>query len=108
MEGISANQIMDAVVVILALLSAVTVIDKAVDIFKKWRAPSNDVASKLAVDKARLDRHEAAIHGLQGSDQVMCAGILALLDHELHNGNSAQMEKARDDIMAHLHGRLAG
>ena len=31
---------------------------------------------------------------------------MALLDHELHNGNGEQMQKARDDIMHYLQGNI--
>lgn len=106
MAGITVDQLMDAVIVLLAVLSSVTVVDKAVDIFKKWRTPSTETAKKLANDKLRLDRHEECITELQEINQVLCAGVVALLDHELHNGNSDQMEKARDDIMACLRGRI--
>ena len=106
MEGITPNQLMDAVVVILAILSAVIVVDKAIDIVKKWRTPSTDTEKKLANDKVRLDKHEAAIKELKEGQQVLCAGVMAQLDHELHNGNAEQMQKARDDIMEYLQGQL--
>lgn len=106
MEGITANQMMDAVIVVLAVLTALTVVDKAVDVIKKWRTPSTDIARKLANDKMRLDKHDESIRELNQSSQVLCAGILALLDHELHNGNADQMEKARDGIMTYLQGRF--
>ena len=60
---------------------------------------------KLATDKERLDHHEKSIKDLQDSQQVLCAGVLALLDHELHNGNGDEMQKARDDIMDYLQNR---
>ena len=108
MEGITPDQMMNAIVVILAVLSAITVIDKAVDVIKKWRTPSTDTARKLANDKIRLDDHEKAIRELRESNQVLCAGLMALLDHELHNGNTDQMQKARDNIMQYLQGQIAG
>lgn len=106
MEGITPNQLMDAVAVILVVLSAVTVVDKAVDIVKKWHAPSTEIAKKLAKDKERLDDHEASIKELKEGQQVICAGVMALLDHELHNGNTDQMQHARDEIMEYLQGQL--
>lgn len=106
MENVTPDALLNAVIVILAVFAAIATIDKAVDIFKKWKQPTTDTAKKLANDKERLDQHDKSIKKLQESNQVLCAGILALLDHELHNGNADQMQQARDDIMRYLQGSI--
>ena len=75
-------------------------------IVKKWHAPSTEIVKKLAKDKERLDDHEMSLKELKEGQQVVCAGVMALLDHELHNGNTDQMQKARDDTMEYLQGKL--
>ncbi len=106
MDKVTPDQLMNTVVVLLAVFAAIVTVDKVIDIFKKWRSPSTDTAKKLAADKTRLDGHDKAIQSLQESNQVLCSGIMALLDHELHNGNGEQMQKARDDIMRYLQGNI--
>jgi hypothetical protein len=106
MDKVTPDQLMNTVVVLLAVFAAIVTVDKVIDIFKKWRTPSTDTAKKLAADKMRLDAHDKAIQNLQESNQVLCSGIMALLDHELHNGNGEQMQKARDDIMHYLQGNI--
>ena len=106
MNSISPDQLMTTAYVLLAIFAAIVTVDKVIDIFKKWRAPSTDTAKKLANDKARLDEHDVAIRDLQQSTQVICSGILALLDHELHNGNSDHVQEARDELMHYLAGRI--
>ena len=101
-NNITADQLINAVVVILAIFAAVITIDKVIDIIKKWRSPGTDMMRMLSKDKERLDQHDDAIRKLQESGEVQCAALLALLDHELHNGNTGQMEKARDDIIHYL------
>ena len=108
MSGITPDQLWTTGYVILAVFAAIATIDKAIDIFKKWRAPSSDTAKKLQNDKNRLDDHSQAIKELQKSTGVLCNGVLALLDHELHNGNAEQMQKARDDLMQYLSGKISG
>lgn len=103
---VTPDQVTTTVTVLLALFAAMVVVDKAVDVFKKWRAPTTDTMKKLAADKNRLDGHDKEIRELHDSQTVMCKGILALLEHELHNGNADQMEKARDGIMKHLQSKL--
>jgi len=107
MEHISPDQLMSAVVVVLAIFAAIVTVDKFIDIIRKWRTPTTDTAKKLANDKQRLDEHDEAIENLRESNQVICSALLALLDHELHNGNQDQMEKARNEMMAYLSKHIA-
>ena len=107
MEHISPDDLMHAVVVILAIFAAIVTIDKVLDIIKKWRTPTTDTAKKLANDKQRLDAHDDAIQDLKESNQVICSALLALLDHELHNGNPEQMEKARNEMLIYLSKHIA-
>ena len=102
MDGLTAEQLMSTAAVVLVIFGAIITVDKVLDIFKKWKAPTSDLAQKLATDKARLDSHDKSITDLQESQQVLCGGIMALLDHQLHNGNNDQMQSARDDIMKYL------
>lgn len=105
MNGITPDQLMTTGTVVLAIFAAIITIDKVIDIVRKWRTPTTDTAKKLATDKERLDQHEKAIRDLEQSQQVLCSGLLALLDHELHNGNGDEMKKARDNIMNYLQSR---
>ena len=113
MENLSAEQLLTAVYVILALFAALITVDKVVDIIKKWRTPATDTAKKLASDKERLDGHDKElerqqqeINLLKESGRVQAAALMALLDHELHNGNTAQMQSAHDGLMTYLQGLM--
>lgn len=106
MSNLTAEQLISAFGVLLVLFGAIVTIDKVIDIIKKWSKPGNDTERKLSNDKVRLDGHDRAIQGLTSSNEVLCAGVLALLDHELHNGNADQMQKARDDIMHYLQANI--
>ena len=68
-----------------------------------------EIDRKLANDKARIDEHTRAIgslsnrtDGLESGQRVLCRGVLALLNHELHNGNNDEMEKAKNGIDNYL------
>lgn len=105
-ENLTPNDLMHAVVVMLAIFAAIVTIDKVIDIIKKWRAPTTDTAKKLANDKARLDAHEESINDLKESIPVICSALLAILDHGIHNGSSDQMQAARDEMMKYLSRRI--
>jgi len=67
------------------------------------------IDTKLANDKSRLDAHERTLAHISETEQsnrdgfAAVAGALnAVLDHELHNGNTQQMEKARDELNHYL------
>ena len=106
MSGITPDQLMNGVVVILAVFAAVVAIDKFLDVVKKWRSPEKDMYEKLRSDKLKLDEHDKELTALKEGQSVLCSGIVALLDHQLHNGNTNQMEKARNDINQYLSGLI--
>lgn len=105
MDGITANDLLGAVVVVLACCGAIATVGKAVDTFRAWRKPQSDLAARVtghdaqfAALERQLKKHEADIEKLTEGQRNMCAGVLALLEHELHNGNADQMIKASQDI----------
>ena len=109
METLTAGQLSTTIYVLLAIFGGIITVDKVLDIVKKWRAPSSDVYTKLSNDKQRLDEHEQQLQALKAeqlaqkeNSRVQCAALLALLDHELHNGNADQMQAARDDLVKWL------
>lgn len=98
---------------ILAVCVVITTVGKAVDMVRSWLRPgqkkSSDVQTCLHNDKQRLDDHDKRIGALekglektQEGQRVTMKGVMALLEHELHNGNSQQMEDASREIQAHL------
>lgn len=63
-------------------------------------------ARMLDNDKRALDRHEKEIDRLRECTGYLCAGVDALLEHELHNGNADQMEQASVDLKQFYHSHL--
>ena len=98
---------------ILAVCAIIAAVGKAVDVVRGWLRPgqkkSSDVQTCLHNDKQRLDAHDSRISDLetglsktQEGQRVTMQGVMALLEHELHNGNSKQMEDASRAIQEHL------
>ena len=58
----------------------------------EWR---RSVETRLKADKERLD-------SLDDGQKAICRGVLALLNHELHNGNNDEMERAQKGITEYL------
>lgn len=106
MNGINPDQLMNGIVVVLAVLAAIVAVDKFVDVIKKWKSPEKDIMSKLSADKQALDRHDSEIRALKDGQKALCSGVMALLDHQLHNGNTAQMEDAKTEIERYLKNRI--
>lgn len=72
-----------------------------------------DIEEKLSNDKARLDNHETAINSINSSlesikagVEVSCNALAEVLDHELHNGNSDQMQKSSAELRAYTTGLI--
>lgn len=100
------EQIYTTGIVILGMIGVLKTIDTFIDIVKKWRAPSTSTARKLENDYERLNRHDEEIKELKESNRHICTGVIALLDHEIHNGNTDQMIAARNEIMTYLQSKL--
>ena len=87
--------------------------DIATKVMEKLEPRLSSIESKLENDKNRLDNHEDAITTIRKSNEVItgglevtCNALMAVLDHELHNGNSDQMQKARDDLQHYTNGLI--
>ena len=83
---------------VLALVGVVATVGGIVNLIRGWVKPVKDretsVDHMLATDKARLDAHEKEIAELRDGQKVLCGGLQALLEHELHNGNANEMQEA--------------
>lgn len=109
MENITADKLLLALGVVLTLLGAYNTIASARknmrDEHTRQQAPTDALVSsvheinrKLDTDKHRLDSHESRLSGLRDGLMVTCAGVQALLEHELHNGNATEMQAASKEI----------
>lgn len=63
------------------------------------------INKKLGMDKLRLDEHEKRLADLRNGLMASCAGVQALLEHELHNGNADEMQSASKEINTWLRER---
>lgn len=68
-----------------------------------------DIDRKFANDKMLIEAHTRQIgeigkrvDSLETGQKAQCRGILALLNHELHNGNSDEMEAAKKGMDNYL------
>jgi archaellum component FlaC len=71
------------------------------------------IEEKLGKDKDRLDNHENTIKSINNSleaikegMEVSCNAIAEVLDHELHNGNGEQMQRASDELRKYSTGLI--
>lgn len=105
-NGITPNGLWTFIIVLVGLCIVFNIFGNAIKTFRDLRKPNSDskddVSTKLHRDKERLDMHTMQIDGLMEYSRVQCAALIALLDHELHNGNADQMQKARDELSKYL------
>lgn len=98
MEGMTAEQLINAVVVVLAVMAAIITVDKVIDIVKKWRQPSTDVTQKLAADKVRLDKHDKEIENLTNLVNALCKAEIAHLTHEITGNSVDKLKEALTEL----------
>lgn len=102
----SWEMIETAGLVVFAALGGIVTVDKAARVIGEWFKPSDDryadVSKMLANDKVRLDRNDIDIAALKEGQRVLCGGVQALLEHEIHNGNADEMKAAASELRKYL------
>lgn len=78
----------------------------------RFRGIENEISEvnrKLENDKQRLDGHERTLNSISAAQKdtregfsALAGALLAVLDHELHNGNDEQMNAARNELNRYL------
>ena len=78
-------------------------------VIEKMEPRFAEIDRKLANDKEQIDAHTRQINTMEKrqnssdkAEKALCRGVLALLNHELHNGNTDEMEKAKSGIDDYL------
>ena len=82
-------------------------------VLEKLEPRFKDIESKLDKDKTRLDNHESAIRSVNSAIdtikegmEVTCNALAEVLDHELHNGNTEQMQAASAELRKYSNGLI--
>ena len=120
MENISYEQIQTFMVVLVAICGFALLVVNLIKGFRDLKKPENDrnddFQRMLANDKARLDAHDRQLDHIakrvddvehstseQGKDiRELMNGVMALLEHELHNGNADEMDGASKSLKRRL------
>lgn len=131
-EGITPSYLWIFLYVAVGIAALILLIDKVIDVFrrrakrKEAKKPEladeiagkvmdqlqptfTEIDRKLANDKVHLDGHDRQIEGLarrmDGSEngiRALVTGVLALLNHELHNGNTTELNDAQKALNKYL------
>lgn len=102
--------------VLVALAGLFILFSNVVEACRKLRKPQNakeesliihqeECARRFANDKKTLEAHEKRIESLEEGQVVQCTALHALLEHAIHNGNTAEMEAASKTLFDYLNKR---
>lgn len=112
MDWLTLNNLTGALLVLVGICTVINLVGATVDRMRKWRKPQedimtrmDDIAKKLDTDKRRLDDHEERLGDLRTGLMAVCSGVQALLEHELHDGNTDNMVEASGEIAGWLRSR---
>ena len=129
-EGVTPSALWNTIYVFLAVLGVVIVLDKVNDIVAKHKKRKRDllqeqqapvenldgrlqkiekrldsIDEKLSSDKRRLEALERQQDDADAGFRALCKATLAMLNHELHNGNTDEMEAAQKILTDYLIGK---
>lgn len=123
MDKITTEQLLGAVVVVLALLSAYNIFatsranarkeqERKDAPVKQLREDVDKLTDDLDTERRRIDElqreidhHDDDLRDLHAGQSALCMGVQALIEHELHNGNEDDMKEASASIGKWLLGR---
>lgn len=92
------------IMVLFALFAAIIVIDKIVDIYKKYRQPGVSMEEEISRIKEHLDRDNKRINLLEESSKLTLRGINALIEFDIsgETDDKDKLESVKDDITDYL------
>lgn len=115
-EVLTGANLTTALMVLVALAGLYILACNVVESTRKLRGSKATQAETLADHQAECSRRferdfsrlgalETRMAQQEETSKVLCAGLRALLEHELHNGNADEMRAASDNLFRHLNGR---
>ncbi len=112
MDWLTGQNLIATGLVLMGVCGMINLVGATIDRLRKLRKPQedmvgrmDDIKRKLDTDKRRLDAHDAQLDDLHTGLMAVCAGVQALLEHELHNGNTDEMHQASAEISGWLRER---
>lgn len=110
---LTGNNLLTFLLVLVTLATLFILFVNVVDSARKLKKPQENKENSLVShqeecerrfsrDFRMLDEHSKRIENVEETTRVLCAGIHALLEHELHNGNSDEMRRASEALFKHL------
>ncbi len=108
-QSLTAGNILTFLLIAAAILWIFNLASQAYKNYREFKKPKEasdkTVAEKLAEhdrffasDKRRLEAHDEDIEDLKEGMRRNCTGIKALLNHQLHDGNTDEMSAAAADL----------
>lgn len=110
---LTSDNLLVFLLVLVALATLFILFSNVVEAARKLKKPQENKENSLAShqeacekrfdrDYRILDEHTRQIEDVKETNRVLCAGVHALLEHALHNGNSDEMQKASTALFKHL------
>lgn len=88
---LTESNLIITLLVLCALLLIYNLVCAARKNYRELKKPTDEREKNIA---AKLAKHDSDIAALKEGLKVNCTGVKALLNHELHNGNSQEMQAA--------------
>lgn len=110
---LTGDHIFIFLMVLVAIATLLILTGNAVEAVRKLRRPQekkedilerrqSECAKMFDRDFKRLNEHALRIEAVEETTRVLCTGMHALLEHELHNGNADEMRQASAALFDHL------
>lgn len=102
MEKLTATQLRDFVIVLLAIFAAIVLIGNVIKVIKDWREPSVSEAEWRRGVDAKLEDNTQRIESLEAGNKVICKALIAIMSHEINGNSIDKLQKAMSDLNDYL------
>lgn len=110
---LTGDHLMIFLLVVVAITTLFILFVNAAEAMRKLKRPQekkedilesrqSECAKMFDRDFKRLNEHSERIEAVEETTRVLCTGMHALLEHELHNGNADEMRQASAALFDHL------
>lgn len=99
---LTTDQIVTAVIVLLAACGAVSAVGSAWGYIQKWRKPGQDMADTLEHHTKCLDNDNKRLAEQGESINLLMRGVMQLMTHEIDGNHVDKLREARDAMEQYL------
>lgn len=102
MEALTGNNLLVALVVLVAIAELFNIAAKTLQNIKAVRNPSKELADRVDAHQRMLDTDKKRLDSMEEGQNALCTAMLAILDHEISGNSTDKLQSAKTGLTNYL------